>query len=132
MDRLDQATAVLRGPITCLNDLVGRCVTRVECTNDELILYLTDHQWVRFYHEQDCCESVYIEDICGDLEDLVDSPFVFAEESTNRGTGEYGDSATWTFYRFQTRKGSVDVRWCGESNGYYSESVDIHFENPCH
>jgi len=73
-------------------------------------------------HYQDCCESVDIEDICGDLSDLVGVPLLQAEEATHSGPDT---DSTWTFYKFATIKGVVTVRWYGQSNGYYSETADF-------
>jgi hypothetical protein len=83
-----------------------------------------------FAHMQDCCESVDINDICGDLQDLVGSPLLIAEEvsGATEPDVEHYESYTYTFYKFATRKGYVDVRWLGESNGYYSESVSLFVE----
>jgi hypothetical protein len=85
-----------------------------------------------FYHSQDCCENVDIEDVVGDLTDLIGSPITRAEVRTKdqddppEDAKDHGyESATWTFYEFATVKGSVTVRWLGRSNGYYSESVSI-------
>ena len=85
-----------------------------------------------FYHGQDCCESVRIGDIVGDLNDLLFSPILRAEETTDgyNVAPENADSYTWTFYTFTTRKGTVTVKWLGESNGYYSEGVDFRVINP--
>ena len=80
-----------------------------------------------FFHSQDCCESVDINDITGDLEDLCGEPLLIAEEvhGATEPDEEHYESYTYTFYKFATRKGYVDVRWLGESNGYYSESVSL-------
>ena len=83
-----------------------------------------------FAHQQDCCETVRINDIVGDLQDLVGEPLLIAEEvkGATEPDEEHYESYTYTFYKFATRKGYVDVRWLGESNGYYSESVDLFVE----
>jgi hypothetical protein len=76
------------------------------------------------FHMQDCCESVSVEDITGDLEDLIGLPLLMVEESTSPDE-EALESGTWTFYKFATVKGYVTLRWLGRSNGYYSEGVSF-------
>lgn len=115
--------------------LVGKTLTSavVKHGDDEIWFTTTDGDIYELYHSQDCCESVYIEDINGDLNDLVGSPITMAEESVsselqaweNEEEEDDRDSFTWTFYKFATVKGYVNIRWYGSSNGYYSESVSF-------
>lgn len=95
---------------------------------DEIIFICDDGTKCRMFHYQDCCESVTIDDINGTLEDLIGEPIILAEESTNSDepkSSEWSESFTWTFYKFATVKGYVDIKWYGESNGYHSEEVDF-------
>lgn len=118
--------------ISTISALIGKTLMSVEKTDDEINFFTTDGERFCMYHSQDCCETVYIESIVGDLNDLVGSPILLAEEVTHQGENpecvtppEYQDSFTWTFYKLATAKGYVDIRWYGDSNGYYSESVDL-------
>ena len=113
-----------------LKDLLGKTMTSVENKGDELVFTTTEGKSFKLYHEYECCESVSIESVVGDLADLVGEPLLVAEESTGETPADYKfeyepESYTWTFYKFATRKGYVDVRWLGESNGYYGEGVDF-------
>ncbi len=94
----------------------------------ELLISTNENRYFRMFHQQDCCESVYLYDICGNLDDLIGSKILKAEESTNYQE-KFGvnltDSFTWTFYHISVFGASVTLRWLGESNGYYSESVTL-------
>ena len=108
--------------------LVGVTMKSVVNEGDEQLVFTTDDERrFVFYYERDCCASCHIEDVCGDLSDLEGSPIVEAEEVSNydHPAPEHADSYTWSFYKFRTHKGAVTVRWLGESNGYYSESVSL-------
>lgn len=118
-----------------MKDLIGNTFAKVEKINDDEIRFTTERgDRYAFYHYQDCCETVVVKDIVGDLDDLVGAPILEAEEISKSGDGyglsdeeeSWGISGThtWTFYKFGTIKGHVNISWHGSSNGYYSESVD--------
>ena len=113
---------------TPVSDLIGKTLTKISVESEyslkNKIVFESKDEVYEMYHEQDCCEVVSIEDIEGDLNDLVGVPILNAEESTNSGETDYG-SETWTFYKFATINGYVTIRWYGESNGYYSEAVSF-------
>jgi hypothetical protein len=129
-------------------ELVGKTlasVTLSESMSNDSITFTTDQGEVfRQVYYDDCCANCRIEEIHGDLQDLVGTPIVMAEESSNKepdaalaairaqakaeaeAKGDYYsdvESETWTFYKIATIKGSVTIRWYGSSNGYYSEST---------
>lgn len=112
--------------VNILNCFIGKSFSKVENIGDEELIFQLGGTKYVFYHEQSCCENVTIEDVCGNLVDLENSPITMAEEVCHERVGDYvGDGRTYTFYKFATVKGYVTVRWCGSSNGYYSESVDF-------
>jgi hypothetical protein len=124
--------------VEILTQLIGKTISKItrladnKLINDEgrkcdtLEILTAEGKMYKMYHDQDCCESVWLDDIEGNLSDIIGSPLQMAEVVCNHDNNLYGDeSHTWTFYKLGTINGYVTLRWYGASNGYYSESVTI-------
>ena len=140
--------------------MVGLTPTKVErssdifndyfYSNEKIIFHFDDDVTLVLTHEQSCCEDVTLEDVVGDLNDLVGHPLLVSELRTTyeaeeaRGLGdleEYelnegdvecikrtfadAEAYEWAFYEFRNIKSSVTLRYVGESTGYYSTDVNF-------
>lgn len=118
----------------------GKTITSIqgiEKGNEEAFIHTKEGLTGHFYHEQDCCESVYLADFEGDPSDLIGATILEIQELTDEDgyiktrrliddsfAPTYdGESYTYTFYNIKTTKGYLWLRWIGESNGYYSEEM---------
>lgn len=111
--------------------LIGVAAT-IDGATDDLAAIVTDRGAIVFVHYTDCCEGVYLADGADELRDLVGHRFVSLEEVSSEDApppahASKDDSYTWTFYKVETDKGTATLRFLGESNGYYSEEVNVKF-----
>lgn len=130
----DEEFSVLQGQVI-------REITGLRKYSDEVLITLADGRQYRMHHRQSCCESVSIEDVCGDTAVLTDAPVVLAEcvssgdnpnprpACNDPDSDDYEwsrpESERWTFYKLVTMKGAVTIRWYGRSNGWYSVAVSF-------
>lgn len=122
------------------NSLIGKIFTKItiespDSGNGKIIFFCNNNTKFELFHEQDCCEIVIIEDICGNLDDLIGTPILKAEESSSKATynkkfkkdGNH-DIFIWTFYKLATIKGWVDIRFYSASNGCYATNATLYTE----
>lgn len=119
-----------------ITELIGVTLASIDGAvkdSAEIKFIAEDRRSWRMFHEQDCCEYVYVEDVNGEVADLIGTPIIDASERSENnsqkdctpGVSKWDESYRWTFYRLSTIKGTVVIRWYGVSNGYYSESVSF-------
>ena len=106
-----------------MKDMVGKKITGIYY-DEENFQILTDDCVYAFYHQQDCCESVLLTQVDGISDKIIGSRIVIAEVVTDEKDTEHSH-ITWSFYKIGTNKGMIDFRWQGESDGGYSEIVDL-------
>ncbi len=131
-DRHEDSVAV-RNAVYSIEDLIGLTLLSVTAPESDVVEFsLEDGRRFKLYHEQDCCESVRVESIQGDLSTLVGLVISVKEEVSSdkpadvpKPEYEGPDSETWTTVTMTTEKGTVVIRWLGSSNGYYSENVNF-------
>ena len=107
--------------------LVGEVLDAVDIDREENQILLTTRSGRKFlvYHEQDCCETVAISGQDGSFDKLIGKVIVEVRDiAVDTGDDEI-DSQTTTTLVFRVDDQTIISRWIGDSNGYYSESVDI-------
>ena len=110
-----------------IENIVGRTIStvRLSTDGDELFLFFEGGGMAKLYHCQDCCESVVLEtNSLEELSPLEGQTVLTAEEVVDYHTTEYGDQQ-YTFYNIQGNQSNANLRWYGESNGYYSIGVTV-------
>ena len=111
--------------------LIGKTITSIKNNDDiELLFECSDGTKYRMYHEQDCCESVYLIDTINSFDDILNTPILKASkditilDSEGNKENDYSENKEYTFYNIVTINGYVGLRWYGESD-YYSTSVNF-------
>ena len=120
-----------------LEQLVGKTITKIEgleVDSYEVTFHCSDGSVFKMYPDDDSflygnAIDIAIEEVCGDVECLIGTEIVKAEERRSERKGghikgnRWDDPEGWTFYTLATVKGYVDIRWYGTHNGYYSCEV---------
>ena len=121
--------------MNCANffELKGKTITSIQGSKSDdgdTIITTSDGSIYTLTHIQDCCEHVRVYGSVGNIDDVLNEEVIAAEDTNpmdNPNAPDYKiyDSATWSQFRIVTNKGTFEIWWLGESNGYYGETVSV-------
>jgi hypothetical protein len=112
-------------------ELQGQIIRAISVAEGNRDVLITTDQFVYVIdHAQDCCENVRVFKIQGDENLILNRPILLAEEDNVAPEVVdpnycFDSSYTWTKFILQTEAGQFIFWFLGESNGYYSESVNV-------
>lgn len=114
---------------TEIPELIGKILIKADSFNsNELVFETETGTRICFYHIQESDESVYINEINGNLMNLVQSPIFEASCISKTKKGK-----TTITYTFETSKGEVKVQWnaerCEENYNVISMIIEKSFED---
>jgi hypothetical protein len=108
-------------------DLVGRKIKSISVHPYEVHFELDKGERYRLYHSQDCCETVGVNGVFGDISSIVGGDVtqaieeVFSDhdpEGYVREEKEYRDySYTWSIFKLVTTYGKLEIRFWGNPTG---------------
>jgi len=109
------------------NGAIIDSIEGVEGHSERVVIRFIDGGYIELlHHHQDCCVAVALHDFEGDPEELSGAIVQSFEISVSYATKDpqaNDESATWTFYKLETSKGGLWLRWLGEFNGFFSEAM---------
>ncbi|MGF3998932.1 DUF7448 domain-containing protein, partial [Staphylococcus aureus] len=72
----DYSWRIHGGRDVIMSSLVGHTIVAIDTDDAKRNIWFTleGGEILRMFHDQDCCESVYIESIVGNLTDLLGTP----------------------------------------------------------
>lgn len=113
--------------------LIGQTISsvHVDMSDGEVKFYLKSGATLRIWHEHQCSEWVYLEDISGidsvnqlEGETVLDAYVSYNEGEQVEDDDGYMNDSTWSFLILRTNNYTVVFRWLGTSNGWYSMCPD--------
>ncbi len=110
-----------------LSVLVGKTLLKVERDgDDEIRLFASDDTKYRMRYYEDCCASCSIEEVHGDLDDLVGSPILLAEEVSS---GEPNEAlVAERKARYEKELAEFKPKYDGDEFYYYGAQPDNGWE----
>lgn len=120
--------------------LVGEVVTSITTSDNHVTIETESGKTFHWCHHQNCCEWVTVQKIAGSTLSILGKKIISARRTEPLDPKWYHEgydvSHCWTVISIVysdldgKNRDKIQFWWLGESNGYYSEDVDLSVTDP--